>query len=50
MSYIISVDARWTKSVKFTLSFAVHTGELAKSHFWLVATQKKGIGEQLNCF
>ena len=45
----MAVAARWTKSVKFTLSIAVHTGGLAKNHFWLVATQKKkGIGEQLN--
>ena len=39
-----------TKSVKFTLSIAVHTGGLTKNHFWLVATQKKRIGEQLNYF
>ena len=50
MSYIIAVAARWTKSVKFTLSIAVHTGVLAKNRFWLVATQKKRIGEQLNFF
>ena len=50
MSYIIAVVARWTKSVKFTLSIAVHTGVLAKNHFWLVATRKKRIGEQLNYF
>ena len=50
MSYIIAVAARWTKSVKFTLSIAVHTGVRAKNHFWLVATQKKRIGEQLNYF
>ena len=50
MSYIIAVAARWTKSVKFTLSIAVHTGVLAKNRFWLVTTQKKRIGEQLNYF
>ena len=42
--------SRWTKSLKFTLSIAVHGGGLAKNHFWLVATQKKRIGEQLNYF
>ena len=47
VSYIIAITARWTKSVKFTLSIAVHTGVLAKNHFWLVATRKKRIGEQL---
>ena len=47
VGYIIAVAARWTKSVKFTLSIAVHTGVLAKNHFWLVATRKKRIGEQL---
>ena len=35
---------------KSTLSIAVHRGGLAKNHFWLVATQKKRIGEQLNYF
>ena len=50
MSYIVAVAARWTKSLKFTLSIAVHRGGLAKNHFWLVATQKKRIGEQLNYF
>ena len=29
---------------------AVPRGGLDKNHFWLVATQKKGIGEQLNYF
>ena len=43
MSFIIAVAARWTRSVKFTLSIAVHTGGLAKNNFWLVATQKKRI-------
>ena len=47
VSYVIAIAARWTKSVKFTLSIAVHTGVLAKNHFWLVATRKKRIGEQL---
>ena len=42
--------SRWTKSLKFTLSIAVHGGGLAKNNFWLVATQKKRIGEQLNYF
>ena len=42
--------ARWTKSLKSTLSIAVHRGGLAKNDFWLVATQKKRIGEQLNYF
>ena len=50
ISYIVAVAARWTKSVKFTLSIAVHTGDLAKNLFWFVATQKKRIGEQLNYF
>ena len=36
--------------MKFTLSIAVHRGGLAKNHFWLVATQKKRIGEQLSYF
>ena len=43
VSYIIAIAARWTKSVKFTLSIAVHTGVPAKNHFWLVATRKKRI-------
>ena len=47
VSYIIIIVARWTKSVKFTLWMAVHTGVLAKNHIWLVATRKKKIGEQL---
>ena len=41
ISYIVAVAARWTKSVKFTLSIAVHTGDLAKNLFQLVATHKK---------
>ena len=44
------IPARRTKSMKFTLLIAVHRGGLAKNHFWLVATQKKRIGEQLNYF
>ena len=47
---IVIVAARWTKSLKFTLSIAVHRGGLAKNHFWLVAAQKKRIGEQLSYF
>ena len=47
VSYIIAIATCWTKSVKFTLSIAVHTGVLAKNQFWPVATQKKRIGEQL---
>ena len=39
-----------SKSLKFTLSIAVHWSALAKNHFWHVATQKKRIGEQLNDF
>ena len=31
-------------------SIAVHTGVLAKNHFWLVATRKKRTGELLNYF
>ena len=50
VSYIAAVAARWTKSLKFTLSIAIHRGGLAKNHFRLVATQKKRIGEQLNYF
>ena len=50
MSYIVAIAARWKKSLKFTLWIAVHRGGLAKNHFWLVATQKKRIGEQLNYF
>ena len=50
MSYIITVATRWTKSVKFILSIAVHMGVLAKNHFWPVATRKNRIGEQLNYF
>ena len=50
MSYIVEVAARWTKSLKFTLSIAAHRGGLAKNHIWLVATQKKRIGEQINHF
>ena len=50
MSYIVAVAARWTKSLKLTLSIAVHRGGLAKNDFWLVAKQKKRIGEQLNYF
>ena len=41
VSYIIAIAARWTKSVKFTLSIAVHTGVPAKNHSWPVATRKK---------
>ena len=37
-------------SVKFTFLVAVHTVGLAKNDFWLVATQKKRIGEELNYF
>ena len=40
----------WTKSLKLTLSIAVHRGGLAKNDFWLVVKQKKKIGEQLNYF
>ena len=47
VGYIIAIAARWTKSAKFTLSIDVHTGVLAKNHFWHVATRKKRIGEQL---
>ena len=50
MSSIIAVAARWTKSVKFKHLIAFHMGGLAKNHFWLVATQKNRIGEQLNYF
>ena len=50
MSYIVAVVARWTKSLKLTLSIAVHRGGLAKNDFWLVTKQKKKIGEQLNYF
>ena len=50
MSHIIGVSAHWTKSVKFALLIAVQTGGLAKNHFWLVATQKKRIGEPLYYF
>ena len=50
MSYIVAAAARWTKSLKLTLSIAVHTGGHAKNNFWLVAKQKKRIGEQLNYF
>ena len=50
VSYIVAVTVGWTKSFKFTLSMAVHRGSLAKDHFWLVATQKKRVGEQLNYF
>ena len=34
VGYIIVIATRWTKSVKFTLSIAVHTGVLAKNHFF----------------
>ena len=50
VSYVVAVAARWTKSLKFTLSIAIHRGGPAKNHFWLVAKQKKRIGEQLNYF
>ena len=50
MSYIIAVAARWTKSVKLAISIADHTSDLAKNRFWLVATQMKSIGEELNYF
>ena len=50
MGYIVAAAARWTKSLKLTLSIAVHRGGLAKNNFWLVAKQKKRIGEQLNYF
>ena len=50
VSYIVAVAAHWTKSFKFTFSMAVHRGGLAKNYFWLVATQKKRIGEYLNHF
>ena len=38
------------KICEFALLIAVQTGGLAKNRFWLVATQKKRIGEQLNYF
>ena len=38
------------KILKLTLSITVRRGGLAKNDFWLVAKQKKRIGEQLNCF
>ena len=47
VSYVIAIAARWTISVKFTLSIALHTGVLAKIYFWLVATRKKRMEEQL---
>ena len=50
MSYTVAVAARWTKSLKFTLSIAVHRGGPAKNHFCPVAMQKKRIGEKLNYF
>ena len=50
MSYIIAVAARWIISVKFIFLVAVHTVGLAKNGFWLVVTQKKRIGEELNYF
>ena len=37
-------------AILFALSIAVHTGGLAKNRFWLVATEKKRIGEQPNYF
>ena len=48
-SYIAVVAARWTKSLKFTLSIAVHRGGLTKNLFFF-STPKKRIGEQLNYF
>lgn len=39
------MPARSTKSVKFTLSIAVHAGGLAKNQFCRVTTEKKRIGE-----
>ena len=50
VSYIIVVVGRGTKFVKFALSISVHRVSPAKNRFWLVATQKKRIGEQLNYF
>ena len=41
VSYIIAIAARWTKSVKFTLSIAVHSGVLAKNHFLACGDAKK---------
>ena len=35
---------------KFYFTIAVHTSDPAKYCFWLVATQKKRIGEQVNYF
>ena len=50
MSYIVTAAARWTKSLKLTLSITVRRVGLAKNDFWLVVKQKKRIGEQLNYF
>ena len=41
VSYIVVVAARWTKSLKFTLSIAVHRGGLAKNHFLACGDAKK---------
>ena len=41
MSYIVAVTARWTKSLKFTLSIAVRRGGLAKNNFLTHGDAKK---------
>ena len=35
---LVAVAARWTKSLKFTFSIAVHWDGIAKNPFWLGAT------------
>ena len=42
-SYIVVVAARWTKSLKFTLSIAVHRGGLAKNIFFFDAKKVKRV-------
>ena len=41
MSYIVAVAARWTKSLKFTLSIAADRGGLAKNNFLACGDAKK---------
>ena len=41
MSYIVADAARWTKSLKFTLSIAVDRGGLAKNNFFGLWRRKK---------
>ena len=50
MSYIVAVAARWTKSLKFTLSIAVHMDGWPKIIFDLWRRKKKELENNLTIF